>query len=106
MISQSLNPSFLFSHPCHLYPSSFKSQDIETNLKEKVVLQEYKNIYEDDYIDMRGSIICDFPNENLNVWNGKIREVDNNEIEVIEFKHWVNCNTHDDYKLIKDYWSE
>ena len=32
--------------------------------------------------------------------------VDNNEIEVIEFKHWVNCNTHDDYKLIKDYWSE
>ena len=58
-----------------------KSLDGETNLKEKVALQEYKNIYEDDYIDMRGSIICDFPNENLNVWNGKIREVDNNEIE-------------------------
>lgn len=37
LISQSLNPSFLFSHPCHLYPSSFKSQDIETNLKEKKV---------------------------------------------------------------------
>lgn len=25
LISQSLNPSFLFSHHCHLYPSSFKS---------------------------------------------------------------------------------
>lgn len=35
LISQSLNPSFLFSHHCHLYPSSFKSQDIETVLKEK-----------------------------------------------------------------------
>ena len=31
---------------------------------------------------------------------------DNNEIEIIDFKHWVNCNTRDDYKLIKDYWSE
>lgn len=31
--------------------------------------------------------------------------VDNDEIEIIGFKHWVNCNTRDDYKLIKDYWS-
>ena len=58
-----------------------KSLDGETNLKEKVALQEYKNIYEDDYCDLRGSIICDFPNENLNVWVGKIRELDNNEID-------------------------
>ena len=58
-----------------------KSLDGETNLKEKVALQEYKNIYEDDYTDLKGSIVCDFPNENLNVWSGKIREVDNNEID-------------------------
>ena len=58
-----------------------KSLDGETNLKEKVALQEYKNIYEDDYCDLKGSIICDFPNENLNIWNGKIREFDNNEID-------------------------
>jgi len=58
-----------------------KSLDGETNLKEKSALQEYKNIYEDDYIDLKGSIICDFPNENLNIWNGKIRETDNNDID-------------------------
>ena len=31
---------------------------------------------------------------------------DNEEIEIIELNHWVNCNTRDDYKIIKDYWSE
>lgn len=31
--------------------------------------------------------------------------VENNEdIEVIGFNHWVNCNTRKDYKLIKNYW--
>ena len=30
----------------------------------------------------------------------------NNEIEIIGLKHWVNCNTRDDYKLIKEYWEE
>lgn len=29
---------------------------------------------------------------------------DNNSIELIGFNHWVNCNTREDYKLIKDYW--
>ena len=58
-----------------------KSLDGETNLKEKIALKEYKNIYEDDCFDLRGTIICDFPNENLNAWNGKIRELDNNEID-------------------------
>ena len=58
-----------------------KSLDGETNLKEKVALQEYKNIYEDDYCYLKGSIICDFPNENLNIWNGKMREFDNNETD-------------------------
>lgn len=32
--------------------------------------------------------------------------IKNDEIEIIELKHWVNCNTRDDYKLIKEYWSE
>ena len=32
--------------------------------------------------------------------------VDNDEIEVIELKRWVNCNTRDDYKIIKEYWSK
>jgi len=58
-----------------------KSLDGETNLKEKVALQEFRNIYEEDYNDLRGSIICDFPNENLNVWNGKIKEDDNKDID-------------------------
>ena len=30
----------------------------------------------------------------------------NDEIEIIGLKHWVNCNTRDDYKLIKEYWEE
>ena len=30
----------------------------------------------------------------------------NDEIEIIGLKHWVNCNTRDDYKFIKDYWEE
>ena len=32
--------------------------------------------------------------------------VDNDEIEVIELNRWVNCNTRDDYKIIKEYWSK
>jgi choline kinase len=32
--------------------------------------------------------------------------VDNDEIEMIELTRWVNCNTREDYKIIKDYWSE
>lgn len=27
-------------------------------------------------------------------------------IDIIGLKHWVNCNTRDDYKLIKKYWGE
>lgn len=30
----------------------------------------------------------------------------NDKIEIIGLKHWVNCNTRDDYKLIKEYWEE
>ncbi|WP_458456554.1 DUF6564 domain-containing protein [Methanobrevibacter sp.] len=29
---------------------------------------------------------------------------DASEIEIIGLKHWVNCNTRQDYKLIKNYW--
>ena len=33
--------------------------------------------------------------------------VENNEdIKIIGLSHWVNCNTRDDYQLIKDYWEE
>lgn len=28
----------------------------------------------------------------------------NNDIELIGLKHWVNCNTHDDYRFIVEYW--
>lgn len=28
------------------------------------------------------------------------------EIELIGLNHWVNCNTREDYKLIKNYWEE
>ena len=28
----------------------------------------------------------------------------NNDIEIIGLDHWVNCNTRDDYKIIKNYW--
>lgn len=31
---------------------------------------------------------------------------DTSEIEIIGLKHWVNCNTRDDYKLIKNYWEK
>lgn len=27
-------------------------------------------------------------------------------LEIIGLKHWVNCNTWDDYKIIKDYWND
>ncbi len=29
---------------------------------------------------------------------------DASEIDIIGLKHWVNCNTREDYKLIKNYW--
>ena len=32
--------------------------------------------------------------------------VGNDKIELIELAHWVNCNTRDDYKIIKDYWEQ
>ena len=28
------------------------------------------------------------------------------EIELIGLKRWVNCNTREDYKVIKEYWSK
>lgn len=30
--------------------------------------------------------------------------VDNDAIEIVGLRHWVNCNTREDYKLINDYW--
>lgn len=30
---------------------------------------------------------------------------DDSDVNIIGLKHWVNCNTREDYKLIKNYWS-
>lgn len=30
---------------------------------------------------------------------------DASDVDIIGLKHWVNCNTREDYKLIKNYWS-
>ena len=30
---------------------------------------------------------------------------DGSDVDIIGLKHWVNCNTREDYKLIKNYWS-
>ncbi len=57
-----------------------KSLDGETNLKEKIALEEYRNINEEEYSDFNGLIICDSPNENLNIWSGKIMEYDKDGI--------------------------
>lgn len=32
--------------------------------------------------------------------------VEDDEIELIGLRRWVNCNTRDDYKIIKEYWSK
>ena len=57
-----------------------KSLDGETNLKEKIALEEYKDLTDENYADLNGVIICDYPNENLNVWNGQIIEYDREEV--------------------------
>ena len=57
-----------------------KSLDGETNLKEKIALEEYKDLTDENYADLNGVIICDYPNENLNVWNGQIIENDREEV--------------------------
>ena len=30
--------------------------------------------------------------------------IENDKIDVFAFNHWVNCNTRNDYKIIKEYW--
>ena len=58
-----------------------KSLDGETNLKEKIALEEYKDLNDYSYADISGVIICDYPNENLNVWNGQIFESKKEEVQ-------------------------
>ena len=57
-----------------------KSLDGETNLKEKIALEEYRDLTDENYADLNGVIICDYPNENLNVWNGQIIEYEREEV--------------------------
>ena len=58
-----------------------KSLDGETNLKEKIAIEEYQDLSEENYADLNGVIICDYPNENLNLWNGQIIEYEREEIQ-------------------------
>ena len=58
-----------------------KSLDGETNLKEKIALEEFRDFSDENYADLNGVIICDSPNENLNVWNGQVLEYDREEIQ-------------------------
>ena len=44
---------------------------------------------------------------NLGIIQKYLDLIENNEdIEIIGLRHWVNCNTRDDYQLIKNYWEE
>lgn len=47
-----------------------KNLDGETNLKEKCAIEEFKNIAEQKYSELLGSLDCDKPDENINVWEG------------------------------------
>ena len=58
-----------------------KSLDGETNLKEKIAIGEYRDLNEENYSDLNGVIICDYPNENLNLWNGQIFEYEREEVQ-------------------------
>ena len=58
-----------------------KSLDGETNLKEKIAIGEYRDLNEENYSDLNGVIICDYPNENLNLWNGQIIEYEREEVQ-------------------------
>lgn len=47
-----------------------KNLDGETNLKEKCGIEEFKNIKEKAYSEMKGSLDCDKPDENITAWEG------------------------------------
>jgi magnesium-transporting ATPase (P-type) len=49
-----------------------KNLDGETNLKEKCALEEFKNLNENDYSSIIGSVECDKPDENLTSWEGSV----------------------------------
>ncbi len=43
---------------------------------------------------------------NLGIIQKYLDLIEYENVEILGFKHWVNCNTRDDYKIIKNYWSE
>jgi len=47
-----------------------KNLDGETNLKEKCAIEEFKNINENAYSNIYGSLDCDKPDENISYWEG------------------------------------
>lgn len=59
-----------------------KNLDGETNLKEKVSLEEFKNF--DTFKSTSGTIFADKPNDNINSWNGLLKlNYNNNEYKDI-----------------------
>lgn len=43
---------------------------------------------------------------NLGIIQKYLDLINYKDVEILGFEHWVNCNTREDYKIIKNYWSE
>lgn len=41
---------------------------------------------------------------NLEIINRYFMDVDSQDVEILRFKEWVNCNTREDYEVIKRNW--
>lgn len=54
-----------------------KNLDGETNLKEKCALEEFKDIPERNYAQIKGALECEKPDENLTSWEGVVVFQDN-----------------------------
>lgn len=59
--------------------------DGETNLKEKMTFKETKALSDDEILEMKGKIVCDEADENLEKWDGAI------ELENMVFSQLI-CN--------------
>ena len=46
----------------------------------------------------------DMSETNLRIVQNYIDQCESSDFELIGFKHWVNCNTREDYKHIVEYW--
>jgi phospholipid-translocating P-type ATPase (flippase) len=57
--------------------------DGETNLKEKIIHSAFKNISEEDVLNLKGFIICDKPNDNLEKWESSLTLLNYNYDKII-----------------------